>query len=279
VKPWTVNALWNGAELALVLAVVLALIWDVVRRFRGVKEASCAQCGYLVTGLPGFICPECGSDLRDGGIRLPGERRPMPRWLGVIIHTLLFMALVLFVWPSVERMLPRWYSGVSWVEMGLPPSEEYEKVVVIVSGGGWSPQIKFDEIKLTIVPLHGDERRLVVKDPGELTPQRVLEWMSGTIKNPDRATVKMEAASIAEESARLMSEDWSVFRSGVSRTPFRSLKFQQRELPSRIPAQVSVPVGCVIFFTWMIGVVYICRRRGVRVPAPRGLAGATGTSR
>ena len=30
--------------------------------------AVCGQCGYSVTGLTTFTCPECGSDLREVGI-------------------------------------------------------------------------------------------------------------------------------------------------------------------------------------------------------------------
>src|SRR5882757_2082183 len=31
-------------------------------------ESTCGHCGYAVTGLPTFVCPECGSDLREVGI-------------------------------------------------------------------------------------------------------------------------------------------------------------------------------------------------------------------
>lgn len=33
-----------------------------------ITESKCGKCGYRVTGLPTFQCPECGSDLRDVGI-------------------------------------------------------------------------------------------------------------------------------------------------------------------------------------------------------------------
>lgn len=39
---------------------------------------SCGSCGYLVKGLGGWACPECGADLREAGIRpqgAPGRRR------------------------------------------------------------------------------------------------------------------------------------------------------------------------------------------------------------
>jgi rRNA maturation endonuclease Nob1 len=31
-------------------------------------EPRCGACGYIVKGLPGRVCPECGSDLRVVGV-------------------------------------------------------------------------------------------------------------------------------------------------------------------------------------------------------------------
>jgi hypothetical protein len=42
------------------------------RQRRRVSRPSCGKCGYAVRGLPTFICPECGSDLREVGILTPG---------------------------------------------------------------------------------------------------------------------------------------------------------------------------------------------------------------
>ena len=44
---------------------------------RKVTIPSCRACGYAVKGLPSFICPECGSDLREVGIDTPGAGREM----------------------------------------------------------------------------------------------------------------------------------------------------------------------------------------------------------
>jgi predicted RNA-binding Zn-ribbon protein involved in translation (DUF1610 family) len=42
-----------------------------------VQRPSCGACGYSVEGLPTFICPECGCDLRTVGIRTPSTRVPI----------------------------------------------------------------------------------------------------------------------------------------------------------------------------------------------------------
>ncbi|HEY7089210.1 MAG TPA: hypothetical protein VH518_14030 [Tepidisphaeraceae bacterium] len=41
-----------------------------------VDQPSCAGCGYPVRGLPSFICPECGCDLREVGIVTPSRYIP-----------------------------------------------------------------------------------------------------------------------------------------------------------------------------------------------------------
>jgi hypothetical protein len=56
---------------------VMLIFW----RRRGVRvtEPSCGKCRYIVHGLEGFICPECGSDLREVGILRPDTRAPLSR--------------------------------------------------------------------------------------------------------------------------------------------------------------------------------------------------------
>lgn len=40
--------------------------------------AACGKCGYAARGLSTFICPECGSDLREVGIVRPEQRGTFP---------------------------------------------------------------------------------------------------------------------------------------------------------------------------------------------------------
>lgn len=79
----------------------------VVRSF---AEPRCRRCGYIVRGLPGHICPECGSDLRRIGIIRRGARVPLPRPLRLAGWSA-FVFLAVFVpasvcWSSIEDYLP-----------------------------------------------------------------------------------------------------------------------------------------------------------------------------
>lgn len=79
------------------------------RNSRTVTHPACGHCGYDVRGLPTFICPECGKDLREAGILTPGALRPpmpgslearlmkpLPQWVGWAVFILVVGMLVLF---------------------------------------------------------------------------------------------------------------------------------------------------------------------------------------
>jgi class 3 adenylate cyclase len=82
-------------------AVIAVLLWR--RRARMDTQSRCGQCGYVVTGLPSFTCPECGSDLRVVGFdrgkpsfRL--DRRATIQMFGlVVMWTLIYTAAAIFL--------------------------------------------------------------------------------------------------------------------------------------------------------------------------------------
>lgn len=49
---------------------------------------ACGRCGYCVRGIPGIVCPECGSDLREVGIVTANSRASMSTWGRAILWTL-----------------------------------------------------------------------------------------------------------------------------------------------------------------------------------------------
>jgi hypothetical protein len=56
-----------------ITAVVGVVVETILRREldrdgAAAREPSCGRCGYIVTGLPSHVCPECGSDLRTVGV-------------------------------------------------------------------------------------------------------------------------------------------------------------------------------------------------------------------
>jgi len=72
-----------------VVGVVFALTRALGPRSRvaHAEEPTCGKCGYIVRGIEGFTCPECGSDLREVGIIPPGGRRPMGTAMRLLVWT------------------------------------------------------------------------------------------------------------------------------------------------------------------------------------------------
>jgi hypothetical protein len=104
-----------AASMALVLLVpilvfaagVLFGYWR--RQSIRVTDPSCGKCRYIVRGLEGDICPECGSDLRAVGILQPGAIEPLSRGKRVLLW--LFVApvptLILFL-ILMPLCVPQW---------------------------------------------------------------------------------------------------------------------------------------------------------------------------
>lgn len=98
----------GGAVLCL-LAWLLGL--RICRRLQTPRAAqSCAFCGYLTTGLPSSICPECGQDLNVVGVKQPRSWQVPP-------HARLFLTLASF---TTAYGLALWLSWVPFHEKLQP---------------------------------------------------------------------------------------------------------------------------------------------------------------
>ena len=97
-----------------ILAVVLYVTVRVIQRVWARRRPAlpqCRRCGYLVFGLPGFTCPECGSDLHGSGTLRPRPFAPR-RVLSPVRRSAGAAAMFLVWWPAGVGMLapyvPRW---------------------------------------------------------------------------------------------------------------------------------------------------------------------------
>ncbi len=271
-------------KLLFAAGVAIWIFWLIVRRKGGAGDPSCGACGYLVIGLTTRICPECGNDLSDVGIRMPGEARPMPRALRAFLFTLVYWALAAIIWPAIEPMLPRWYSGTTSLEMSYPRSDAFHSAIAVASGSGWTEAVKFDHVDLTVVRSSTeartleidirpddsrklvafsdeDEQSIVLRDVRDLTPDLVFGWMATFLKS-DSSALRDEAASISAETIKLVSSDIQIQHTAPDHTPFRSLNFRQVAAIPMLPWRAIAPVALVGFMLWLIGIVVIYVRSG-----------------
>ncbi|WP_432799112.1 hypothetical protein [Poriferisphaera sp. WC338] len=81
---------WVLTTVAGLLSLLIGLIFSDRRH----SEQGCGKCGYLVKGLSGLNCPECGADLREVGIGKPGRSRRGFVVLGSVMIGLSFLFLI-----------------------------------------------------------------------------------------------------------------------------------------------------------------------------------------
>jgi hypothetical protein len=147
-----------GLFLLILLAMGVALVILVVRRRRGrrITQPICGQCSYSVRGLPGFICPECGGDLREVGIITPqmkpvrGPLIPLLGWT-IIVIVVGFGSTVLIG----ENLSHRSFRRETWTLVS-PKSQAYREIAVQAEGPDVAGQPRFDEVVVTVSPHKGN---------------------------------------------------------------------------------------------------------------------------
>lgn len=185
-----------------------------------VREACCANCRYLVKGLPGTTCPECGHDLRDGGTRQPGARilvRPSGQ-LQALCRVVLVAgpALALLAWsPRIveHRTSSTSAHAQSASSLFLGVDAHGEGSLVVTSGQS------IPNYAIPCVPcratMHGNARTVHLRildtslraeyDSSDghrkltqqaLTPLDVLDWMIASGTPPSSATAEAEAKGV-----------------------------------------------------------------------------------
>jgi class 3 adenylate cyclase len=175
------------------IPIFLVLVFVLRRRKRSTAAgdlATCGHCGYAVTGLTTFTCPECGRDLREVGIvrsrhapvplidsQRPGRFALIFRIVGwkLLTFGVLFSIAAFFVADYFADML----RSTTWVESQVveatPGSGSYAKVIVTLTeqftARGRSPyrDPHVDQRKSTVDLKAGPDRFVLTRDVNEGT--------------------------------------------------------------------------------------------------------------
>jgi class 3 adenylate cyclase len=205
--------------LTALVVVLLALGRD------GGGESVCGKCGYRVQGLPTFICPECGSDLREVGIKTRGNRRGLSRVRPVILLSIWTLIWTVVWWVGFGA-IDSYFWPYRGEEMGAveltPRSGEYRRVTVKemrasnyrgakglnVPGDTWEITFRLEkergrESVMRIEPLRGLAWSYVdsggkVRSGANLNEAAVWGWMMDAGANAPSPAVKLEAGALAE---------------------------------------------------------------------------------
>lgn len=102
------------------------------RAARTPPEPSCGNCGYNVIGLPGHICPECGSDLRQVGV-LSGNYSIKLAYKGLFMGLGWTFVVGLLAYASAIVI----FNSVQWIEAWVPPAFACFWVPLWATGALW----------------------------------------------------------------------------------------------------------------------------------------------
>lgn len=265
----------------LALALVL-LVW--LRRPRKSPDGpACGQCGYAVYGLPTFICPECGSDLREVGIVTGGQPRPIHPVVKVIILTIVMAPLVLLSTVFVAIMSPQQTTLTTRTSVEHSALASIETIDVNVSlrtdGAG---NVTDGTLTARLIRSDGPDLQLRVDHPGlayeydhpegrrqgdELDRDALLDWWSGAGVDASDADVR----DAADGFLTLVRRGSAGFASlpGLAATGF--IQSGSSSSSTMLGPVMWYPLGCLLFWliVWLIGVRYVLwGRRASRAGDP-----------
>ena len=262
-----------AACLAIVVAAALLFRWLLIRSAgRVVSEDRCATCGYIVIGLPGIICPECGSNLAFvGAIIWRGARAPMERGLRVFLWSVGF-------WVGYWGISAAWLNGLPevWIvetdyQFRNPKSGAYDNVRFDYKGEMYLQEPISGRAKIIFTDLKGRKGAMevdsklgsyrTVSGPEAINGDRdfgkevVLRWMRSFGIDVQSPKVRLEADSIALTLRDAMTGGWRKSYGGFQQSGGGS-GTNRRELYVVIAGRWGMVV------IWGVGCVWLWRRSG-----------------
>jgi len=154
------------------LTVLACLLLARHYRQRTFSDPTCAQCDYIVVGLPGCTCPECGADLsRSGAVRPPRQRKLMHRGILFVVVALFTIVATSILTPIIVRHLPVFSAYYQRVDL-VPKSGAFVNVSILHSEDGFEPtplgviKIVIDPPSRVLAIIEVDPKTMMAKYPG-----------------------------------------------------------------------------------------------------------------
>ena len=245
---------------------VLLIATFVARAFVAkVKEPSCGQCRYSVSGLDALRCPECGGDLREVGILTPSMRRRTPVWVYVLIWSMIVPMPANGISTMIERALTTFSRGYI-ATLGSPHSGTHQNVIVATTTG--TPD---DRITIVLTLDDGSAGGTIDVNPDDMTYR--LRTSSGMLRdwspdfNQDAVLEWYRAHDLDTEKKELVAEAQNVltqvnsFASGNmsgTATAYSSIVSNTTQSVDR-PRWFRYVAAAFWFLVWLVGALIIVR--------------------
>ncbi len=277
--------------LLLALLLVVVVLGTVLWRRRGggrTGEAVCGRCGYIVRGLPSFTCPECGSDLRQVGIRTAGQPRPLGPWTRAALWTLILPvpATIISV-LLVFTVLPTSHHRTDTLNLQMAGSPSGPLVRLRAEGrglgppprSGTSPLVPLQRLTMTLggaqaggAPLEIDLRTMGYKC--QPASGDVLEQSSGLDASVLRAWLTSAGVDTNDAAVQAaLPELFTVVQNAaggkLARGPGGTWQDAGAGTGTRTGSAGGVPLLGFWALIWLIGLWFCFRRRHAPAPLTR----------
>jgi len=271
---------------------ILLLIWAAITIARAItlprnaaRFPACERCGYAVADLTSFTCPECGVDLRHGGIITPS----------IIARTRGSLTSAILAWTYIAGFVAYFaftlsigflsVGGAAWTTSSTTTS--WSNNLIPNSGNYQSLEILFDhdytsvtaDIELTLVDSAGTLHTITLNPnslqvtglsagPTTWSPATVETWYTQLGLDNTNAQVLAEAAEVTREVELTLRSPAAATTSSNLREHTANIRAIAGPAPVNAPAPRFGPSAKVWMLTatvgllvYALGIVFLVRRR------------------
>ena len=166
---------WLVCVLAVGFAVIVREVWVRHRQQRlDADKPRCARCGYIVTGIRGQRCPECGHDIEPRELVAWGLRKPLSASWQILVWTLAMSYAGVFGFRYPASLFPWCYESYWHATLRLPTEERREDLALTATGRGRWPGAQCSQLIIrrqadceTLMLIDLKQMRCVLNSPFE----------------------------------------------------------------------------------------------------------------
>jgi hypothetical protein len=138
---------WLVCVVAVALGVLVRGVWA-HRRRQGLdaEKPRCARCGYIVMGIRGRMCPECGHDFEPRELVAWGLQKPLSVGWQILVWTLVMSYAGVFGFRYPAWLFSWCYESYWHAELRLPTEDHREDLEFTATGRGRWPGAKCSQL-------------------------------------------------------------------------------------------------------------------------------------